>query len=301
VFGELNPHQKNNNQENNFSTIYKRMITIKPFGGLCNRMRAIDSVREIAKKTDMKVRIIWENNHSLFCDFNRLFITPPGFTIAQTVNYMPQFYIKMKRQSIEHLRKRNIFLPLGYDKYFFDKDILALKNKGYDFSDLNWNEKIYIETQTRFLRGDFSDFIPIPELQDKIDKIAQSFGEHMIGVHIRRGDHKICIRESPLENFIESMEMELELDREVQFYLATDSFEIEEKIRTHFPQRIISNKRILRRDSTKGIQDALIDLKCLSLTQKIIGSYWSSFSETAALMGHIDLLIVRKSQNEILV
>lgn len=276
------------------------MITIKPFGGLCNRMRAIDSVLAIARKTRTDVRIIWENNISLFCDFNKLFITPPGVKVTQTVSLLPQFYTKLKRHSFEQLRKRNIFLPLGYDKYFFDEDILSLKSKGFDFSSLKSNEKIYIETQTRFFKDDrpHSYFIPIPEIQQKVDKITGSFGDYTIGVHIRRGDHKICIRESPLENFIESMEQEVEVNNRIQFYLATDSFEIEEKIRDHFPGRIISNKRILRRDSTKGIQDALIDLKCLSLTQKILGSYWSSFSETAAIMGKIELQVVRKSKQE---
>ena len=39
------------------------------------------------------------------------------------------------------------------------------------------------------------------------------------------------------------------------------------------------------------MQDALIDLWCLAASRKIIGSYWSSFTDTAADMGGIEKVI----------
>ena len=44
-----------------------------------------------------------------------------------------------------------------------------------------------------------------------------------------------------------------------------------------------------------AIKDALIDLYGLSRCRLILGSYWSSFSETAAAIGGSELLIVRES------
>jgi hypothetical protein len=42
------------------------------------------------------------------------------------------------------------------------------------------------------------------------------------------------------------------------------------------------------RSEPAGVQDALIDLYCLAKTQKILGSFHSSFSEEAALPGGIN-------------
>ena len=66
----------------------------------------------------------------------------------------------------------------------------------------------------------------------------------------------------------------------------------EEILQKEFPGRIFSNSnRMLQRDSQEGMNDAVIDLYCLSYCKKIIGSYWSSFSETAAALYGAELLI----------
>lgn len=48
------------------------------------------------------------------------------------------------------------------------------------------------------------------------------------------------------------------------------------------------------RQDENGIADAVVDLFILSRTQRLYGSYWSSFSEVAAQIGNIPLEIVRK-------
>ena len=68
--------------------------------------------------------------------------------------------------------------------------------------------------------------------------------------------------------------------------------EEEKRLREVFPDRILSNQnRCLRRDSREGIQDALLDLYSLASTRKIIGSYFSSFTDIAADMHKIPLVI----------
>jgi hypothetical protein len=51
----------------------------------------------------------------------------------------------------------------------------------------------------------------------------------------------------------------------------------------------------LSRKSVGGIQDAAIDLWILSRTQKILGSYRSSFSETASEIRGIPLKIIKSN------
>ncbi len=52
----------------------------------------------------------------------------------------------------------------------------------------------------------------------------------------------------------------------------------------------------ISRNSEDGIIQAACELFALANTQKIIGSYWSSFGEIAARLGNIDIEIcVNKS------
>ena len=66
----------------------------------------------------------------------------------------------------------------------------------------------------------------------------------------------------------------------------------EANLRDIFPGKILSNqKRCLQRDSVEGMHDALLDLYCLANTRKIIGSYFSSFTDIAADMHKIPKVI----------
>jgi hypothetical protein len=122
--------------------------------------------------------------------------------------------------------------------------------------------------------------------------VTKHFTEDMVSVHIRRTDQVVSIAHSKTENFIELMNREIEANPEVKFFLATDDKEEEALLRKTFPGRIVSNEnRTLRRDSLDGMYDALLDLYCLAACKKIIGSYFSSFTDTAASLGGIPKLI----------
>jgi hypothetical protein len=41
------------------------------------------------------------------------------------------------------------------------------------------------------------------------------------------------------------------------------------------------------------MQESVVDLFCLSRMSKIYGSYWSSFSEVAAEIGNVDLIVLK--------
>ena len=126
----------------------------------------------------------------------------------------------------------------------------------------------------------------------KINAKKQELGTHSIGVHIRRTDNIPAIDKSSTDNFILSMKKELEADPEAMFYLATDDLSEEDKLRREFPGKIISNlERDLSRNSIAGIRDAMVDLYCLASTRKIIGSYFSSFTDIAADMHQIPKII----------
>jgi hypothetical protein len=113
----------------------------------------------------------------------------------------------------------------------------------------------------------------------------------IVGVHIRRGDNKKSIRESPSELFWDAMET---YPSTTMFYLATDSVEERNEMIMRFPGRILcGSDTILSRNDPFGCREALLDFYCLSQSSEILGSYYSSFSEMAAAYGGVPLRVLR--------
>ncbi len=144
----------------------------------------------------------------------------------------------------------------------------------------------------------FADFKPKPEILDEVQAV---FGAHdnVIGVHIRRDDHLEAIRRSPLALFENTMNEEIKQSPNVKFFLATDSIETQQHMIKLYGDRIIMHQKTsLNRDDVAAIRDAMIDLYSLSKAKKIIGSYGSSFSDVAAQINQIDLVILDNESNE---
>ncbi len=257
------------------------MVIIQPSGGLCNRMRVINSSLELAKRKGTELLVLWYCSEELNAPFESLFQPVKEFKVINFTSlkdlrklwYQLTARTRINNEEIENHRTDGIL-----DQAFFDSIRLPA----------------YIFTWEHFYEADqyFQLFQPTDALKKKIQKITAQFTEHMIGVHIRRTDQVTSIAYSKTENFIELMKKEIAADPEVRFFLATDDKEEEALLRKTFPERIVSNEnRTLRRDSLDGMHDALLDLYCLSSCKKIIGSYYSSFTDTAAALGNIPKLI----------
>lgn len=265
-------------------------ITLEPYGGLANRMRAIDSAFELADICNADLEVKWEMSFELNCPFNRLFEIPENIELHE---YHINGLVKRTRDNVvKNLAKIGIYLPSGYDIYLHDREIESYIENNTDFRELlDTTGSVYIRTVHRFYATDnsFNIFKPVPELQDKIAKLTASFSLNTVGVHIRRTDNTESIRHSPLKDFIACMQLETEVNPDTMFFLATDSIEVEDTLKVTFPDRIITYPKVLTRNTEEGIQDALVDMYCLSKTSKIFGSHYSSFSEVAAQLNNIKL------------
>ena len=94
-------------------------------------------------------------------------------------------------------------------------------------------------------------------------------------------------------DMVEAIKRELALDPNVVFYLATGSPEEEISLGEVFPGKIVRHKKAsYDRNDPKAIRDALIDLYCLANCRKLIGSYYSSFTETASEISGIDKQVI---------
>ena len=264
------------------------MLILQPIGGLCNRMRSINSARILAEKRGEKLTVIWFNNHELGADFEDIFEKTDAFKI---INISSKFSpLKMFYQGICRL----------FGNTVGNEDIRNNRADGFLNDDYRSSLKklTYIATEEHFYpSNDYSPFVPIRSILSSIEEISKAFTPSTVGIHIRRTDNMPSKDKSSTDAFITSMEAVLKKDPDATFYLATDDMNEEARLRERFGDKIISNKnRDLSRASVNGIRDALIDLFCLSRTSAIIGSYFSSFTDTAAAMHGIPLTIAGEQE-----
>jgi hypothetical protein len=265
------------------------MITVQPVGGLANRMRVIDSCYWIAKELEMPLLINWENNFELNCSFHKLFELPPEVEYVEKNISRSQVFLKKRVHAL--LRKVGVQMPPGFDYYVLQDEVDQIRAHGIDLETFKQKDKIFVSTTDHFYRSDrsFCFFQPVDYLQQKIDEHTKRFSDHTIGIHIRRTDNAMSRKFSPLSGFLEFMDKAIKEESETKFFLATDSPEVENQIQQQYGDRIITYEKVLDRNQQKGIQDALVDMYCLAACEKIIGSYFSSFSEVAAQINGIEL------------
>lgn len=135
---------------------------------------------------------------------------------------------------------------------------------------------------------------PQPHLQARIDELKSRFTRYTVGVHIRRTDNVKSLSESPVEAFRRAMNHEIQENFNTRFYLATDDESLKRTLVQQYSDRIITQRTNVRRDTLAGMEEAVVDLWCLAATQKLLGSYWSSFTDMAAELGGIHPEIVRR-------
>lgn len=262
------------------------LITVEPFGGLGNRMRALASSIALARALDRPLRLVWFVNADLGCSFRSLFEVPLGVTEIEEHNWKRpggRLYYEFKHR-LRRLRAR----------YYGEDEVFALIMSGHDFPARAPARPMIFRTCRAFWETErpFDCFVPVAELAAAI---ARQRRDHQVGVHIRRTDNVDSIKNSPTSAFIELMEVELRADPEAVFFLATDAPEEEALLRERFPGRIhVHEKTTLRRGDERAVRDALVDLYALAGCRKIIGSYWSSFTDVASRIRGAECVVVKR-------
>lgn len=269
-------------------------LTLLPLGGLCNRMNAVASLLQLQASLPLRVRVVWDINAHCHAAFTDLFqpLTAPDFSLESHRFVSPLWQHDMPRNLRSASRLRRLFGLRSIDYYrpAVDGDLRALLGDG--------SRRVFLSTCHAVVPVDAAlrRFVPTPVLQAKIDAVTADFGTATYGLHIRRGDHALCIDRSPLALFEAKMQELVAADPATRFYLATDDAAVKERLRAAFPERVRTyESATLRRDTKEGMQDAVVDLYALSRTQRIFGSFSSSYSEVAARLGDIPLDILERA------
>jgi len=274
-------------------------LIIDPVGGICNRVRTILSGIALNRLLNKKLEVIWDTGSDLNCPYNLLFEKSDYFEIIDRKESGYPILSSYNNNILKRLVIKVINKYHGLDLTIEEHDLpKTFYRANYNPTELAHKKNVYIRTCIAFFPcNDWHLFTPLPELRQRISANTATFSPSTVGVHIRRGDHSASIEKSPLALFEDAMKNELAKNTDANFYLATDNIAVQERLLTIFGNRIMMlQNKDFSRDTRKGIHDGLVDLYSLSRTNKIIGSYDSSFSETAAAMHNIPLVTVNKDK-----
>ncbi len=264
-------------------------------------MRVLNSCLVLNNNRSRSFKIVWQKDSSLNCDFHKLFQPIVYFDIVfenEVLNYYSNYKpdhsptIKGRVKKLKHA-----IINLKHNYY---DDNRVQQHRFEDEYWLNLKNCLVIDTCHDFFTQEgknnfYHNFKPVDSLQLRIDSLTRGFGKRTVGIHIRRTDNNESIEISKTDLFVEAIWELLAKDPNYTFYLSTDDIDTEEYFKKLFGERIIVNEnKNLARDTEKGIQDALVDLYTLSKTDKILGSWWSSFSFIASELGQVPLQIIGK-------
>lgn len=250
-------------------------LTVEPLGGLCNRMRVIASGYGLAKKIDRPLRIAWRQDATLNCPFERLFDPMTTDWILEELLGYPLG---------QHANAGLIGTLLT------QPEVQVLQAEKTDWVELADRDPLHIVSWSEFYHHEhqFEMLPPKLNLMQRVEDKLATLSARSAGVHVRRTDHSQSIAHNSIEDFIETMRAMLREEICDTFFLATDSPAAEARIAAALPGRVDTcPKRSLNRNRADAIEDALVDLYTLARQPCILGSYQSSFTQTACRLGGV--------------
>ena len=265
-------------------------LTIVPIGGLANRLRVITSVLHLSASSQdsIPVRIVWRSNKACRAWFEELFLPVKQENIA----------FSHGSYADEVSSRYNLWLPalLRIGRYSVWKD--DINPSVFPVEKILGQEgKVHISTCHALCDYDPQKvkdiFRPRQDIMDMVESFTEKFSAHTLGVHIRRTDNKQSILHSPLSEFEKRTDSYLETFADAKIFLCSDEKRVKDFFRQRYGEHLLTRQAVLSRNSLKGMQDAVADLWCLSRTHTVIGSYYSSFSDTATEIGGQPLEIIK--------
>lgn len=182
-------------------------------------------------------------------------------------------------------------------------DIMKCRNEEWDrtvfqsyiVDNLRKRKTVYFRTCNYLMDlEDVTMFVPQDDLMKEINAFLPNYPENTFGLHIRRTDNIESIKNSPLESFCNVIEKNITEIPNSAFYLSTDDISVEQYLSEKYDSHILTRPKKYGRDSIDSMKDAVVDMWLLSKTRMIYGSYYSSFSRMASLVGKKELEIVKK-------
>lgn len=265
------------------------MVILEPCAGLGNRILAIATTCDLAKKYQHKVTMLWGTDGAVGAPFEAIFEVSEDIKIIHMTNwgFHKEPILRAKSEIIRSYYKKKCDV-------FLDRDDIIQRKQAQKMDEI---EKIISECKNIYIKSwceikaiddtsIFSVIKPSREVCELGMPIFNKIQHKTFGMHIRRTDHKEAIMRSPLELFFKKAAEILESDPENNIFLATDDMEVEGEMQNRFNGKVLcQNEKVMDRNSIAGIQSGFVDMLSLSKCQKIYGSYGSTFSQIASYLG----------------
>lgn len=274
------------------------LLDINAIGGLCNRMRAIATASMLASASNRRLRVIWHSSDELRASFNELFCPlPDNITLYEPSDV--EYALKW-----EVPRKKNLYASALYQSAVYKAVYSDTSNLiGFSGRDEVLRQEIcsvrgnILIISGLSIGGYDADrmrlmFKPSPAVREIIKSRTARFDAHTVGVHIRRTDNVRSIEDSPLHLFVGEMERILQQEPRTRFFLATDDAGVMSDLTVRFGDKIICGDDKVNRNTLRGMMHATADLWALASTSRILGSFYSSFTDLAAVLGDTPLEIM---------
>jgi len=233
--------------------------------GLCNRLRGWTGIGAIADYYGLSFLVHWNRHAACSSTFADVFV-------PDTCAIMPSRRDGRKYKRIrEFVGERSTHIVEWYNRTQLE---------------IPHDEFMTIATaRARALRLQ-------PEFEDTLEAFMETVPADAIGLHVRRTDLPNCRQSDPLLK--KELDRVVAEDADAQFLLCSDNFDSVKWLRRLYGDRIIWREQTMRpqrarRGRHTSVADSAIDLFSLARTKELIGTYWSSFSTHAALMGGIPL------------
>lgn len=303
----------------------KKFLAIAPVNGLGNRLRALCSYKVLADFLKLPLYIYWHKTKG-FDDTKLKELIDVENLNAKFLNQDEWEEIRKNSRRIDCLvsgvYERDITTADSSVDYSGDKSEIISKIMSGDFSRLS------VQTSNNFLISFFQDFsneeytkykydfwkvyaevvrslVLSNEIVNLAKKTLSSFNENIIGVHVRRGDatsrdNPNCYNYGIHPKYIDKEVGKLiRKDSTLKLFLATDSEEVYEKLKSKYKDKIITyDKTFVESEfnsEKSGQIDAMVEMYLLSKTKKLYATQWSTFSEFAKTMGNVETDTIRCS------
>lgn len=270
----------------------EKYFVITPVAGLGNRLRAMASSEIMARASNRKLIVDWIiEPKEMPAQFNQLFENKiPTYDASNLPKECTIQHIKSKTTDDNVMRVRSNFdgtfvnqlVPMNEiaTPIIWTEPWLEFKPKENVLSEADYNDQF---------RQFMVNLMPIESIRNAVDTFRQSnnlLQKRVVGVHFRSWsmEHEVVEKDlGPYDKFVEEMKKELAANKDTVFYLATDDVEVAKKFKKDFPDRIFHREDNVNRITVAGQQSAVVEWVLLGHTEYIIGTYQSSFSDTASL------------------
>lgn len=280
----------------------------QPDAGLGNRLKCVFSGLYYAELYNAPLDLLWLREPCCNVDYSELFAESSDIRVHTIfhLGYKNRYAFKSfaSDRLLYKIKKQLKYFDAGMTTRFYQSEgECGVK------SEIDENRAVCFMSSGQnctdeHFSAQFAKIKPTEEISSRVEEIITPFEDcRLIGIHIRRTDHVDSIANSSLESFVEIMKRESETEgagnstnSRTKFYLATDDSEVEKYLVEMFPCiPHICFSREKSRNTSAGMKDAYVDMLCLSKCEKIYGSFESTFSQMAALLGNVPLTIAGKS------